>query len=252
MFGYVSSAYDLVTCSGSPDICRTINEGSPEIMKSACNEEIEPRMDISFEKDIYDCKIISASPDLIMCDTSPNIPQKCTDRSYELLKSACEDDIGENVEISFEKCCDDECESPEVKAEPQWPEPNKKGSFELLPQPQNDDSIHQNHPSILHLNSGLVSGDMISFDGAYFVNDDLFEGGDTLKTDVVFGDGECWSLFQTARYGNFSYKFQFLEAGIYIVDLYFAEIVYTSSAMRVFNIFIQDEMVRTHTYSFDR
>lgn len=62
-----------------------------------------------------------------------------------------------------------------------------------------------------------------------------------LKSNVpeppVYGwcsEGKCFmggdiimSLYQTARFGNFSYHFQNLEYGHYIVDLHPAEIVFT-------------------------
>ncbi|CAM8953918.1 unnamed protein product [Rhodiola kirilowii] len=235
MFGFSLSAHDLVTCARSPDTYGSFNEGSLEIMKCACIEEMEPRMDISFEKNIYDSEMISASPDLIMCDSSPNIPQKSNGSSIEFLKSIYDEDFRPNMEISFEKCCDDGSKS-----------------FELLPQQRNQDNVPRARVPILHINSGLTVGNMISFGGVNYVNDNFFEGGDTSKADTVFGDGDCWSLYQTARYGNFSYKFPLLEPGTYIIDFHFAEFEYRSMGMRVFNILIQDRKVVLSIDIFDR
>lgn len=67
-----------------------------------------------------------------------------------------------------------------------------------------------------------------------------------LRTDEdIIGTSEP-SLYQTARYGNVTYKFVDLPCGEYFVDLHFAEIVFTNgpSGMRVFDVHIQEEKVR--------
>ncbi|CAA7387648.1 unnamed protein product [Spirodela intermedia] len=77
--------------------------------------------------------------------------------------------------------------------------------------------------------------------------DSHFQGGDVIRTDVTVADtGNCPStLYQSARYGNISYSFGGFPSGNYLVDLHFAEIIYTNGpkGMRVFDVFIQGEKV---------
>ncbi|KAL0913096.1 hypothetical protein M5K25_016528 [Dendrobium thyrsiflorum] len=72
-----------------------------------------------------------------------------------------------------------------------------------------------------------------------FIGDSFFEGGDVIETnEMIIDGGDYWSLYQSARFGNFCYKFFDLLPGEYLVDLHFAEIVYTNGpkGMRVFDI----------------
>ncbi|KAK3231093.1 hypothetical protein Dsin_002974 [Dipteronia sinensis] len=75
-------------------------------------------------------------------------------------------------------------------------------------------------------------------------SDRCFEGGDVLRTDEsIIDGGDMLSIYQSARFGNFSYRFRNLSPGDYLVDLHFAEIVNTNGpkGMRVFDVFIQEE-----------
>lgn len=70
-----------------------------------------------------------------------------------------------------------------------------------------------------------------------FEADKCFGGGDVLRTEESIAEwGPC--VYQSARYGDFCYNVQDLPAGDYMVDLYFAEIVFTNGppGMRVFDI----------------
>lgn len=77
------------------------------------------------------------------------------------------------------------------------------------------------------------------------MEDTCFAGGDTVRTNAPIGDGQedglC--LYQTARFGNFSYFFPALEPGNYAVSLHLAEIVFTDGppGMRVFDALIQEK-----------
>ncbi|XVE95161.1 hypothetical protein REPUB_Repub02eG0072500 [Reevesia pubescens] len=66
--------------------------------------------------------------------------------------------------------------------------------------------------------------------------DNFFEGGDVLRTNESINDGgDMPSIYQSARFGNFSYRFNDFAPGDYLVDLHFAEIVNTNGpkGMRV-------------------
>ena len=75
--------------------------------------------------------------------------------------------------------------------------------------------------------------------------DCCFEGGDVIRTDEsIINGGDIPSVYQSARFGtNLNYKFNDMPAGEYLVDLHFAEIVYTNGpkGMRVFDVYIQEE-----------
>ncbi|XP_021714041.1 kinesin-like protein KIN-14R [Chenopodium quinoa] len=82
--------------------------------------------------------------------------------------------------------------------------------------------------------------------GVEFSADDKYLGGDVTKTDeCIIEAGDYPFVYQSARFGNFSYQFNNLPPGDYFVDLHFAEIMYTYGprGMRVFNVVIQDEKV---------
>jgi kinesin family member C2/C3 len=79
-----------------------------------------------------------------------------------------------------------------------------------------------------------------------FSEDSCFEGGDVIETgDPIASTGNYTSLYQSARYGTFSYKIDRIAAGQYFVDLHFAEIVntYGPKGLRTFDIFVQEEKV---------
>lgn len=78
-------------------------------------------------------------------------------------------------------------------------------------------------------------------------SDCYFEGGEVLRTnESIIDGGDMPTIYQCARFGNFSYRFRNLCPGNYLVDLHFAEIVNTNGpkGMRVFDVFMQNEKVR--------
>ncbi|RZS04859.1 hypothetical protein BHM03_00035256 [Ensete ventricosum] len=84
--------------------------------------------------------------------------------------------------------------------------------------------------------------------------DSCFQGGDVIETnEMITEGGDCPSLYQSARYGDFCYKFDSLVPGDYFVDLHFAEIVNTNGpkGIRVFNVFVQEEKARYKSLTFN-
>ncbi|ONI02546.1 hypothetical protein PRUPE_6G205100 [Prunus persica] len=79
-----------------------------------------------------------------------------------------------------------------------------------------------------------------------FLADTYFEGGNVLRTNEHINDGGDYPfIYQSARVGNFYYRFNCLPPGHYYVDIHFTEIINTNGpkGMRVFNVFIQEEKV---------
>lgn len=76
------------------------------------------------------------------------------------------------------------------------------------------------------------------------LGDTNFEGGNVLRTNELINEaGDYPFIYQSARLGNFCYRFNNLPSGVYLVDLHFAEIINTNGpkGMRVFNVFMQEE-----------
>lgn len=86
--------------------------------------------------------------------------------------------------------------------------------------------------------------------GITFLGDTYFDGGNVMRTnEQIVEGGDCAFMYQSARYGSFSYRFDNLPPGDYVVDLHFVEIINTNGpkGMRVFNVYIQEEKVSSST-----
>lgn len=86
--------------------------------------------------------------------------------------------------------------------------------------------------------------------GLTVVGDSYFEGGNVLCTnEQIVEAGDCPLMYQSARLGNFCYRFDNLPSGDYIVDLHFVEIINTNGpkGLRVFNVYINEEKVSLYT-----
>ncbi|KAM5577000.1 kinesin-like protein KIN-14R [Rosa sericea] len=82
--------------------------------------------------------------------------------------------------------------------------------------------------------------------GVTFLGDSYFVGGNVLRTNEQISDGGDYPyIYQSARVGNFCYRFNYLPPGDYYIDIHFTEIINTNGpkGMRVFNVFIQEEKV---------
>ncbi|KAL9260239.1 Kinesin-like protein, partial [Drosera capensis] len=87
-----------------------------------------------------------------------------------------------------------------------------------------------------------------------FEADLYYQGGDVLRTDqLIWEGGDCPLIYQSARFGNFSYLIDNVDPGDYYVDLHFSEIINTNGpkGLRVFNVFIQDEKASSFTVLSD-
>ncbi|KAG1348189.1 kinesin-like protein KIN-14R [Cocos nucifera] len=96
--------------------------------------------------------------------------------------------------------------------------------------------------SLISINAGGTHESIVC-GGTEYQKDSFYTGGDVIRKDAAIGDGKGLALYQCARVGDFSYKFQNLESGDYLVDLHFAEIIFPSGppGMRIFDVFIQEQ-----------
>ncbi|KAK2656623.1 hypothetical protein Ddye_009675 [Dipteronia dyeriana] len=98
---------------------------------------------------------------------------------------------------------------------------------------------------VLFVNAGGEASDEVD-SRMKFLGDTYFEGGSVLRTNEPISEAGDYSfIYQSARLGNFCYRFNHLPPGAYVVDLHFAEIINTNGpkGMRVFNVFLQEEKV---------
>lgn len=190
------------------------------------------------------------SPDLVICAGSPDMPMRSYEESPRFLRGA-------SIELSLENGIN----GPETGSDQETPGASKfpaswqlgeedsftDASLELLPMPISEDNLSTKPLPVIGINAGSLEG-ATTLDGANFKEDICFTGGDTLRTETKIGDGGGLVVYQTARFGNFSYRFKTLERGNYIVDLHLAEIVFTDGppGMRVFDVYIQEQKVRSH------
>jgi hypothetical protein len=75
--------------------------------------------------------------------------------------------------------------------------------------------------------------------GTVYNADTLFAGGSTYKTKYGIGSTLDDALYQTERYGNFSYAIP-LPNGDYLVTFKFAEILYSAVGKRIFDVLVED------------
>ncbi|WBB95826.1 DUF1593 domain-containing protein [Solwaraspora sp. WMMA2080] len=78
-----------------------------------------------------------------------------------------------------------------------------------------------------------------SSDGTAFAADTGFSGGSTYTVSDSINGTTDDALFQSERYGNFSYSAA-VPNGYYTVTLYFAEVYHTAAGLRSFDVLMED------------
>ncbi|CAH8359364.1 unnamed protein product [Eruca vesicaria subsp. sativa] len=209
-------------CELSNDI--DMEQSSPELMKV---EQSSDPIALGFHL---------ASPDLVNCGVSPDLPRGSYVDSPEIAKK-----LRFSTELSLENGIDGgKTRSVKFSAINQTFEfeLSPESSFEL-PSPPENATRH-----VISINSGSIEEDVI-VDDVVFLKDEFYSGGETVMTDAVVGNEEEVLLYQKARVGDFGYRFQSLDPGDYFIDLHFAEIEFTEgpAGVRVFDIFIQGAKV---------
>ncbi len=100
-------------------------------------------------------------------------------------------------------------------------------------------------PAAQRVNSGGSAVSPFSAD-AFFNGGTAFVGTTTVKTSGVTNAAPA-AVYQSERYGNYSYVFTGLTASApYTVRLHFAEIYFTSAGSRVFNVIVNGTQVLTN------
>ncbi|KAL8144863.1 hypothetical protein AgCh_003179 [Apium graveolens] len=184
-------------------------------------------------------RLSMAAPDLVVCEDSPVFGGGNQDSLENLLGVSTEVSLENGIKGPETEYNSETLTAKKISMEDGYTE----SSFEIFPQPASEENLFEGAIPIISINAGSAGSSVIC-GGTKFLEDSCFNGGDTTNA-VATVEGEDLSLYRTARLGNFSYYFGTLESGVYIVDLHFAEIVFTEgpSMMRVFDVFIQEEKV---------
>nr|VDD01922.1 unnamed protein product [Brassica rapa] len=182
-----------------------------------------------------------ASPDLVNCGVSPDIPRGSYVDSPEIAKK-----LRFSTELSLENGIDGR-KTRSVK----FSAINQTFEFELSPESSFELSSPPGNATtpVMSVNSGSINEDVTVGD-VTFLKDEFFSGGGTVMTDDVVGSEEEALLYRTARVGDFAYMFKALDPGDYFIDLHFAEIEFTEgpAGVRVFDIFIQGAKARLELF----
>jgi hypothetical protein len=102
-------------------------------------------------------------------------------------------------------------------------------------------------PSVVFVNAGGSNysdgeGNRWSADQSYAPGRWGYTSGKTYRTSATIANTTDDVLYQTERYGNFSYKFD-VANGEYDVTLYFTEIYHTAAGRRLFDVRIEGDLV---------
>jgi len=196
------------------------------------------------------------SPDLVVCTGSPVIANQTIIDTPKCLETESQKQREASIVLSLEEgingvqtqASTNSCGSSKFSSF--WQSSNeaelgKEASFELAQQATSQQKILEELVPVISINVGCEDTEVV-YEGINYLEDNCFDGGDVIRNVDDIPGGEGSALYQTARVGNFSYKFRFLEPGRYTIHLHFTEIVYTNgpSGMRVFDVFLQDEKVR--------
>ena len=98
-----------------------------------------------------------------------------------------------------------------------------------------------NMPLVVAIDVGSTSGTVV--DGVQFQADKYSRGGMTNSTSDPISGTPYGALYQSERYGAFSYDVPVTSAGRYTVELHFAEIYLTSTGERSFSVQIENTTV---------
>uniref|UniRef100_A0A1J3HCP3 Kinesin-4 n=2 Tax=Noccaea caerulescens TaxID=107243 RepID=A0A1J3HCP3_NOCCA len=247
-----SRSAEKATVSSSGTIKMADLDSNSELSNDVHMEQSSPglmEMEQSSDPIALDGKLVLGfpltSPDLVNCGASPDIPRGSYGGSPEISKK-----LRFSTELSLENGIDGPSKRDGRKTQSvKFSAINQTFGFELSPEssfelPSPPGNFREITTPVISINSGSTSTD-VTLDDVTFLKDEFFSGGESFSTDAVVGDEDEILLYQTARLGNFAYKFQSLEPGDYFIDLHFAEIEFTEgpAGVRVFDIFIQGAKV---------
>jgi len=104
-----------------------------------------------------------------------------------------------------------------------------------------NEALPHDHTNDTFINAG--GPQYTATDGHIWSADNSFTGGNTFATTLPITGTSDPALFQTERWGNFSYNIPVATAGTYQVELNFAEIYWNGPGLRVFDVKAEGQLV---------
>ena len=111
------------------------------------------------------------------------------------------------------------------------------------------DEQHIEYPTVLSINAG--GDNYTDWMGNAFIADQNYSGGNVGSTDLPIGGTTDDFIYQSERYGNFSYALP-LPNGNYFVILKFVETKWNESGKRVFDVWMDGKKVITSLDIYDK
>ncbi|HEY7772899.1 MAG TPA: endo-1,4-beta-xylanase [Marinagarivorans sp.] len=88
-----------------------------------------------------------------------------------------------------------------------------------------------------------VGGNDVTLDGVQYQTDKYIRGGNTNATTEAISGASNGALYQTERYGAFTVDVPVTAAGIYTIELHFAELYVTAAGERQFSVEVEGNQV---------
>ena len=96
--------------------------------------------------------------------------------------------------------------------------------------------------NLIRINAG---GPAQNYNGEVWTADQYFVGGQVYSNTKAIANTTQDQIYQSERFGNISYRIPALP-GKYKINLHFAEIWFTASNERIFNVSVESQIVRTN------
>ena len=93
-------------------------------------------------------------------------------------------------------------------------------------------------PETIRINTG---GDAVQFGEEHWQADQFYSGGRTYTTTAPIGNTNKDLLYQSERFGDFTYEIPVTIKGTYIVELHFAEIHWSRANARLFRFRLEND-----------
>jgi hypothetical protein len=104
-------------------------------------------------------------------------------------------------------------------------------------QVERTEQTQQQLVEIVRINSG---GPTLQIANQSWVADQYFSGGSTYSNNSAIANTTSDPIYQSERWGNFTYAIPVPQSGQYLIELHFAEIAGKSTGQRVFNVAVEN------------
>ncbi|XP_072958003.1 kinesin-like protein KIN-14R [Typha angustifolia] len=190
-------------------------------------------------------EISERSPEITFSTASPDVPCEQMQETPDYIRRGTQRNRIAPIELfsatGSNRSKMGDSPAVELESSPKMPPLSKDNTLQVS---LKDGVIPEVGDSLININAGSVE-EPAACGSMEYAKDNFYTGGDIITTDAIVGGGKGHQLYQSARLGNFSYVLKNLEAGDYLIDLHFAEIIVTDGppGMRIFDVYVQEEKV---------